>query len=173
MTTTPDTSAPTVTVRTALPTEYARIGDLTVAAYTADGLLEDASEYVRELRDAASRATDADLLVAIADTDGVVLGSVTYCPPGSLYAELAKPDEAEFRMLAVDPAARRLGIGEALVTACLNRARQQHYARVVISTRWNMRPAHRLYQRLGFVREPSRDWWPTPEIELICYARDL
>jgi ribosomal protein S18 acetylase RimI-like enzyme len=162
-----------VLIRVAAPAEYERVGDLTYAAYAADGLLESDHGYTRELRDAAGRAGDADLLVALDPVTGTVLGTVTFCLPGTPHAEVARVGEAEFRMLAVAPEARGRGVGEALVRDCLARARRYHCERVVISTRWNMRPAHRLYQRLGFVREPSRDWWPVPDMELICYKRDL
>lgn len=160
-------------IRVAAPAEYERVGELTYAAYAADGLLQDDHGYSRELRDAAGRAADAYLLVALDTATGAVLGTVTFCLPGTPHAEVSRPGEAEFRMLAVDPAARGRGVGEALVTDCLARAQRYRCERVVISTRWDMRPAHRLYQRLGFVREPSRDWWPGPDIELICYKRDL
>lgn len=162
-----------VTIRTAKPHELDFAGELTLAAYRHDGLLDDNGEYAHELRDAAARSRDTELLVAIDPDGGDLLGTVTFCLPGSTFAELARPGEAEFRMLAVGSEARGRGVGEALVRACLDRARANKCQRVVISTRWDMRPAHRLYQRLGFVREPSRDWWPVPEIELICYIREL
>src|SRR6476619_4304467 len=38
-------------------------------------------------------------------------------------AEVSRPGEAEFRMLAVAPGAQRRGAGEALVRACVGRAR--------------------------------------------------
>ena len=162
-----------VVVRTALPVEYDQIGELTYAAYAHDQLLDGNVDYATELRDAAVRARDNDLIVAVDATSGTVLGTVTFCLPDSDHAEIARQGEAEFRMLAVAPEARGRGIGEALVRACLERASRLRCSHVVISTRWNMRPAHRLYRRLGFVRDPARDWWPIPSIELICYVKEL
>jgi ribosomal protein S18 acetylase RimI-like enzyme len=162
-----------VVIRAALPVEYDQVGEITFAAYAHDELLADDFDYGAELRAAAVRARDNDLLVAVDATSGAVLGTVTFCLPDSDHAELARPGEAEFRMLAVAPEARGRGVGEALVRECLERATRLRCSRVVISTRWNMRPAHRLYRRLGFVRDPSRDWWPIPSIELICYTREL
>ena len=53
-------------------------------------------------------------------------------------------------MLVVDPAAQRSqGVGELLVTACLERARAAGKRRMVISTDPRMTAAHRLYERLG------------------------
>jgi len=161
-----------VSVRAALPAEYDAIGALTLHAYSLDGLLDDDSEYARDLRDAARRATHADLLVAV-DENHAVVGTVTFCLPGSPYAELSRDGQAEFRMLAVDVTARSQGIGEKLVRACLDRAEEKGCTSVVISTRPQMVSAHRLYQRLLFERTPELDWEPVPGIDLITYARKL
>ena len=32
-----------------------------------------------------------------------------------------------------------------------------------------MTVAHRVYERLGFVRAPERDWEPVPGVHLIAY----
>ena len=58
------------------------------------------------------------------------------------------------------PAAQGRGIGELLVTTCLDRARAAGKRRMVISTDPRMTAAHRLYERLGFRRLPERDWTP-------------
>jgi ribosomal protein S18 acetylase RimI-like enzyme len=85
----------------------------------------------------------------------------------------ASDDEAAFRMLVVDPSARGQGVGELLVTACLERARAAGKSRMVLSTDPRMTAAHRLYRRLGFSRLPERDWSPIPGVELMVYTRDL
>ena len=36
-----------------------------------------------------------------------------------------------------------------------------------------MHDAHRLYERMGFVRTPDKDWEPRPGIDLITYAMEL
>jgi ribosomal protein S18 acetylase RimI-like enzyme len=73
--------------------------------------------------------------------------------------------------------ARGRGAGEALVRACVDRARAvEGCVRVVLSTQRTMRPAHRLYERLGFVRSPDRDWNPLPELDditLLTYELTL
>ncbi|MBB2921133.1 GNAT family N-acetyltransferase [Cellulomonas cellasea] len=90
--------------------------------------------------------------------DGVVVGTVTLAPAGTSYAEVAEPGEAEIRMLAVAPEARRRGVAEALVRAALDHAVTSGHRRVVLSTFDAMRSAQRLYRRLGFVPVPARDW---------------
>lgn len=162
-----------VVVRDAQPEEYNRIGEITVAAYVADGFLHGDSEYAEELRDAARRAREAQLIVAVDESTGEVLGSVTFCLPGSPWAQIAGPDEAEFRMLSVEPAARGRGAGEALVEACVRRARAAGCRRLVLLTTAGMTTAHRLYERLGFRRTAERDWWPRPDFRLMAYALAL
>jgi len=159
-------------VRRAVPADFPAVGELTVEAYRADNqLLEDAT-YERQLRDVASRARGNEVLVAV-DSSGSVLGSVTYVLPGSELVELSKPGEAEFRMLAVDPAGQGRGVGEALVRACVDRAVQGGCTAVVICTRDFAKRAHRLYQRLGFVRAPDLDWTPVAGVTLLGMRRTL
>ena len=155
-----------LTIRPARPEEYAAVGAVTVAAYRAAGMAR--GEYVTQLRDAASRAGEAELLVAV-DTGGVVLGSVTFCPAGSSWREVAREDEGEFRMLAVDPRAQGHGIGRALVDACLARTRELGFSGLALSTPQSNGRAHRLYEQLGFHRDPGRDWSPVPDVDLIVY----
>ncbi|MFF5990049.1 GNAT family N-acetyltransferase [Prauserella flavalba] len=163
-----------ITVRRALPGELAELGELTVAAYQADGLLgHDAGEsYAGELRDAAHRAEHAELLAAV-DASGSLLGTVTVAAHGSHYAEISREGELEFRMLAVAERARGRGVGEALTRAVLDRARELGASRVVLCSLAAMKTAHRLYERLGFRRLPQRDWTPVPGVTLLAYALEL
>ncbi|MFB9235330.1 GNAT family N-acetyltransferase [Plantactinospora siamensis] len=157
----------TVLVRAAVPGDFAEIARVSVAAYEADGQLPGKHGYERKLTDVPARAAAGELLVAV-DAAGSVLGSVTFVLPGSPYAQLAGPGEAEFRMLAVDPAAQGRGAGAALVTACLDRAAAAGCAGVVICVRSFSAPAQRLYARFGFTRLPDRDWSPAPDVDLLA-----
>ncbi|MEN3357874.1 MAG: hypothetical protein V7637_1856 [Mycobacteriales bacterium] len=165
-------------IRTARPAEYDAVGELTVRAYLDDGMSA-ASPYLAELRDAATRAAETELLVAV-DDGGALLGTVTFTPPGSGFGEITKgPDEAGFRMLAVPSTRRRQGVGGALVRACVDRARAAGCARLRLSSAPTMAPAHRLYERLGFARTPELDWPPYPDLPreadfvLLTYALEL
>src|SRR5205085_1306382 len=70
-------------------------------------------------------------------------------------SEVEDPDAATIRMLGVSPGARGRGIGEALVRACVETARKSGQRRVRLDTRTSMASAQRLYERLGFRREPE------------------
>ncbi|MEU9644767.1 GNAT family N-acetyltransferase [Streptomyces sp. NPDC048188] len=164
-------------IRPAADDEYDTLGEITAQAYLRDGLLDFGEDdaYLGELRNVGKRAAAAQVLVAAAD--GQVLGGVTFVPSGGPMADIARPGEAEIRMLAVSRPARGRGAGEALVRACVDRARSvEGCTGVVLSTQRAMRSAHRLYERLGFVRTPDRDWNPLPELDgftLLTYRLTL
>jgi ribosomal protein S18 acetylase RimI-like enzyme len=156
-----------ISVRPARVADHPAIARLTVAAYRADGQLEAGNPYASVLADVAGRAGAGELLVA--ELAEQVVGTVLFVLPGSAYAELSGPGEAEFRMLAVDPGVQGRGVGEALARTCLDRAAALGCRAVVISSRVGFPTAHRLYERLGFVRTPERDWSPLPGIHLLGF----
>ncbi|MFJ3976703.1 GNAT family N-acetyltransferase [Streptomyces sp. NPDC090021] len=161
-------------IRTAVPADHETLGEITAQAYLADGHLDfnEDDPYLHVLRDVAGRAARAEVLVA--EHDGQVLGGVTFAAPGSPLADIAGPDEAEFRMLAVAHAARGRGVGEALVRACVERARAiEGVTGLVLSTQHSMAGAHRIYVRLGFERTPERDWAPIEGLKLLTYRLKL
>ena len=154
-------------VRAALPSEYPAVTEITVAAYVDGGYIPPDADYATELGDTETRAAGAELWVPGAGDR--VLGSVTWCPAGSTWREIARDDEGEFRMLAVAAEARGRGVGEALVRACLDRARADGLGGVAISTMDRMSDAHRLYGRLGFSRVPEADWSPVNGVCLLAF----
>ena len=162
-----------IVIRQAQPGEYEVLGEITAQAYLQDGLLSfgESDWYLAELRDVAKRAAAAEVLVA--DLGGRPVGGVTYVPSGGLMADLAGPGEAEIRMLAVAPAARGRGAGEALVRACVDRARAAERTGIVLCTQPVMHAAHRIYERAGFVRAPERDWKPIPGQDFTLLAYEL
>lgn len=165
-------------VRSVRPAEHDLLGELTVAAYNGVHPAEDMVEYAAELRDVAGRAAGAEILVAV---DGAsdsraaeVLGGVTYVPgPDSPSAEFTGADTAGIRMLAVAPGAQGRGVGQTLVLACIERARTAGKAKIRLHSTEQMTTAHRLYERLGFVRDPLHDWEPEPGFWLRAFRLDL
>lgn len=159
-------------IRPARTEELDTVGALTVAAYAADGRITAEHPYATHLADAVTRHRDAVLLVA-AGPGGELLGTATAVPAGSSLVEMCRPGEMELRMLAVAPDARGRGVGERLARACVDVARRSGCERVILSSGTWMTAAHRLYERLGFVRVPERDWSPREEVHLLAYELPL
>lgn len=165
-------------IRLAEPADFEAVGELTVAAYVGDGFVHAEDTYVDNLRDCARRAREAQLWVAVSQSDDPqpdeqVLGTVTYCPIGSPWRELGTPEDGEFRVLAVSPEARGRGVGAALVQHCVTLARASGHTRMVLSTLPDQRGAHRIYERFGFSRDPESDWSPKPGTVLWAFRREL
>jgi GNAT superfamily N-acetyltransferase len=142
-----------------------------VRAYAADAFVDPSEQYAHQLRDAVTRAREAEVYVALVDDD--LAGTVTFCPQGSPWCELARGDEGEFRMLAVSPDSRRRGVAAALVGVCIERARELGYAALVLSSLPAQQPAHRLYEGLGFHRTEDLDWSPADGVDLLAFRLDL
>lgn len=155
-------------IRRARPEEYDAVGELTAQAYLAGGHVVPGDSYLPSLLDAAGRADRAELWVAV--EGAALLGTVTYCPHGSDWREIAVQDEGEFRTLAVRADAQRRGVGEALVRQCLERSVEDHDRGIVLSTLPTQRSAHRVYERVGFRRLPERDWSPIPGVDLWAFG---
>ncbi|NYE37685.1 GNAT superfamily N-acetyltransferase [Nocardioides cavernae] len=150
------------------PDEHAAAGDVCVAAY--EPFLTGAEDdYAARLHDVATRDAQAEVWVAV-DGDRVA-GLVTFCPPGSPWREIARADEGEFRMLAVDPAAQGAGAGTALARLCEERAREHGATGMALSSLATMTSAHRVYARLGYERDPARDWSPVPGVALLAFRK--
>jgi GNAT superfamily N-acetyltransferase len=162
-----------VEVREVHPTEYDAAGQVTLAAYRHLPGAHMTDSYAAELVAVDRRAVEAVVLVAV-DPDGSIAGAVTYVPdPSSPWAEDLREGEVGIRMMAVSPDAQRGGVGAALLSACLERARVERRDAVFLhSTPW-MATAHRLYERAGFRRVPERDWVPEPDVPLLAFRLPL
>ena len=145
-------------IRTALPAELPEIGDIRVAAYRADGFLSATSQYAAILH-GLGQDGNGDVLVAVAG-DGQLLGTVMLEYWRGQGGAMHGPGEAEIRALAVRPAARGQGAGNALLTAVIEHAAAHGVGHLVLATLPAMRTAHRMYEKAGFTRLPERDWAP-------------
>lgn len=79
----------------------------------------------------------------IADRDGEIVGSI-FLMKGDTR------DTAKLRLLYVEPSVRGQGIGRQLVDACISRAKQLGYKRLVLWTNDVLHSARRIYQACGF-----------------------
>jgi DNA-binding MarR family transcriptional regulator/GNAT superfamily N-acetyltransferase len=80
----------------------------------------------------------------VAERAGAVVGSVFL---------VQGPDDAatgKLRLLYVEPTARRLGVGAALVDACIAKAREVGYSKLTLWTNDILVSARRIYQARGF-----------------------
>jgi acetyltransferase len=152
------------------PADCNAIDQLTARAYAPSGFAAD-DPYFIEILNAAQRAQQA--LVLVARQNSVPVGTLTCALPGSSWQEIAGADEAELRILAVEPAQQRQGIGSALVRASIEHARRAGCTALVLSSAAWMHAGHRLYERLGFHHTPERDWQPRADVHLTTYRLEL
>lgn len=156
-------------IRDALPADRPRIARLTMTAYGEYAtVMTPESWAMLEGALRQSLADDAGVTRIVAELDGAIVGSAALYEPGvDAYGSLASRAQwPEVRLVAVAPAARGLGIARALVSECVRRARAAGAAALGLHTSRSMSAAMRLYERMGFVRDPSSDFQP-PGAELV------
>jgi GNAT superfamily N-acetyltransferase len=156
-------------VRVARPEDRGTIARLTLSAYREYATIMERDAWAaldQAIR--ASLADDTNVTRLVAERDGAIVGSAAlYAHDSAAYGDLASATPwPEVRLVAVDPAARGRGVAHALVVECIRRARAAGAPALGLHTSRSMRAAMRLYERLGFVRDPEHDFQP-PGAELV------
>lgn len=162
-----------ITIRQATEADFDDIRRITRDAYLSANFIEADNPYVKDLENVEDRAANA--LVWVAELDGKVAASAAITFAGQPYTDIAIEGELEFRMLAVDPALQRGGVGRALVAAIIDYARSLDGIHAVSLTSMTpMTGAHALYRSMGFKRVPERDWVvPDEDILLWVFVLEL
>jgi DNA-binding MarR family transcriptional regulator/GNAT superfamily N-acetyltransferase len=81
----------------------------------------------------------------IAEVDGQQVGHIF------LVKHPSEAQTAKLRLLFVEPSARGMGVGHALVNECVRFAHTAGYRKIVLWTQSMLTAAHRIYQAAGFV----------------------
>ena len=176
-------------VRPAAQSDHQPIRDVLAAAYQEfAAVLPEAlfESYLADILDVDGRARTGELLVA--EHAGRIVGTVTFYAD---YADVGIDVGGEgfgwpsgwagLRALGVDPAARGLGIGRALMRACLERAVSAAASVLCLHTAKFMTAAVAMYEAMGFRRVPSFDFDGSRHLKLatdrpltvIAYRLDL
>lgn len=155
-------------IRDATAADNEAILALTVGAYEPYAAVI-GPEWWTGYRDGLSAALFEDSAARriVAQSAGVIVGSVLFYP-GSIQRGLPG-----VRLLAVDPAARGQGVGGALMEECVRRARAEGAAALRLHTMEPMVVARRMYERMGFQRQPDDDFQPVAGITVLGYQLDL
>jgi predicted N-acetyltransferase YhbS len=162
-------------IRDARSDEREGILELTLSAYKEYAPLMPYWDYYKDDIVATLRDPNpADQMVAV--QDGRIVGSALLFPAGTVFPSpvdvftLAWP---EVRLLAVDPAFRRQGIGAALMGECIHHARLWGARFVALHTNRIMTGAIRLYERMGFKPYAGLDFAVDGQVVVRGYRFDL
>ena len=108
----------------------------------------------RVVADIAERSGTGREAGWIAELDGTRVGCV-FCTAAD------EADDAQLRLLLVEPSARGFGVGTRLVDECLRFAKRSGYTRITLWTNDVLLAARRIYERAGFQcdrREPHHSF---------------
>lgn len=153
-------------IRRAEPADYPALGRLTVSVYeNLPGMpgTDEQPDYYAMLRNVAARAGTPTVEIWVASGPAnQVLGGVTFVGDMRHYnsggSAGLQTNASGIRLLAVDPGARRMGVGRALTQTCIRSTADLGNSRVLLHTTRSMKVAWRMYETMGFTRLPDLDF---------------
>jgi GNAT superfamily N-acetyltransferase len=153
-------------IRKAVPADFLLIGDLMVDVYAQlDGFPkphEQPDYYMMLARvGTLTEKPGVELLISEAKCN-VIAGAVVFFSDMAHYGSggiaIKQKNAAGFRLLAVDPAFRKMGIGKELVEHCIELAREKKREQVIIHSTAAMQNAWKMYEKMNFVRSSDLDF---------------
>src|SRR5579884_36947 len=166
-----------LTIRAAEERDRDSIREVTLSAFQqyATQMPEHWEDYRQRTLSTLAEVKPAEQIVA--EQDGTIVGAVLLYPAGAVFSRPNHPPVTlvwpEARLLAVAPAARGQGIGEALMRECIRRARRSGAKALTLHTSDIMEVAMRMYERIGFVRAPELDFHIPPDTTVKGYRLDF
>lgn len=154
------------TVRNAKPAEFEEIGKLMVHVYSQlEGFPNqfEQPDYFNMLANVGevTNKPNTEILVAISPGDKIV-GAVVYFSDMNSYGSGGTATKVKnasgFRLLAVDPLARGLGIGKLLTNECIRKTKDKKIHQLIIHTTMAMQTAWKMYETIGFKRSEDLDF---------------
>lgn len=153
-------------IRNAHPDEFIAIGQLMVQVYSQlDGFPKPSEQpkYYKMLEEVGefTQKPVTEILIAVSnggkiDGAGVYFGDMQYYGSGGTATK--EKNAAGFRLLAVNPDARGLGLGKLLTLKCIEKARDMKLGQVIIHTTKAMQTAWATYEKIGFKRSEDLDF---------------
>ncbi|MDC6365103.1 MULTISPECIES: bifunctional helix-turn-helix transcriptional regulator/GNAT family N-acetyltransferase [Flavobacteriaceae] len=153
-------------IRKAKSSEFKEIGELMVRGYSSlEGFpkADAMPEYYNTLANIGefTKKPKTELLIAVSTTDKI-LGGVLFFNDMKYYGTkgivTSQKNAAGFRLLAVDPKARGMGVGRALTVACIEKAKKEGQNQIIIHSTAFMKVALKMYEKLGFQRSTDLDF---------------
>lgn len=163
-------------IRPARPDDDVAIGELLIDAFLSTYARKGLDVTYGEGRRAQLRAVAAKRAVAsvwVAELDDRVVGTVAIYPPGAEGSEAWVSNAADLRHLAIAPELHGRGLSSALLDAAEARASEWKVDAICLHVRREATGVARMYQRRGWVRDPSGDVDALPDVFLEAYVRRL
>jgi len=152
-------------IREARKEEFEKLGQLMVSVYlNLEGFpnQDEQPKYYEMLANIGQLTEKPDTKLLVAVTEDEVIGGVVYFSDMAQYGSggiaTREKNASGFRLLAVDPDARGMGVGKALAKKCIELAKERKQRQVIIHTTNAMKIAWRMYEKLGFERSQDLDF---------------